>query len=38
MLWLCSSADLYDVLVARRGWSTERFGAFVAQTIAAAVL
>ena len=38
VLWLCSSADLYDVLVARRGWSTERFGAFVAQTIAAAVL
>lgn len=38
VLWLYSSPGLYESLVLRRGWSPERFGAFVADAIAAALL
>jgi AcrR family transcriptional regulator len=33
VLWLCSSPELYDMLITRRGWSNEQFGRFVADTI-----
>lgn len=32
------SADLYEALVLKRGWSADRFGRFTARTIAANVL
>jgi AcrR family transcriptional regulator len=36
--WVYSSPELYDLLVLRRGWSAERFGQFVAQSMICAVL
>lgn len=33
VLWLCTSPELYDLLVQRRGWTTRRFGEFVADTM-----
>jgi len=38
VLWLCTSPELYELLVIRRGWSPARFGAFVADAIAGALL
>jgi hypothetical protein len=38
VLWLCTSPELYELLVLRRGWSAARFGAFVADAIAGALL
>lgn len=38
VLWTCTSPELYDLLVVRRGWSPERFGAFVAATITGSLL
>jgi len=38
VLWLCTSPELYELLVARRGWSPARFGAFAADAIAGALL
>jgi AcrR family transcriptional regulator len=38
VLWLCSSPELYELLVLRRGWSRQRLGRFVEETIAAALL
>jgi len=38
VLWLCTSPELYELLVVRRGWPAARFGAFVANTIAGALL
>jgi hypothetical protein len=38
VLWFCSSPELYDLLVVRRGWSPEQLGAFAADTMAAALL
>lgn len=38
VLWLCTSPELYELLVLRRGWSTATFGEFVADTIAGALL
>jgi len=38
VLWLCTSPELYELLVQRRGWPAARFGAFVADTIAGALL
>jgi AcrR family transcriptional regulator len=38
VLWLCSSPELYEVLVAARGWSGERLGAFASTTMVAALL
>ncbi len=33
VLWLCSSAEVYDLLVGRRGWSPKRYAAFVTRTL-----
>lgn len=34
VMWLCTSPELYELLVLQRGWSTERFGTFVSDVIA----
>ena len=38
VLWMYSSPDLFDLLVVRRGWSAARYGRFVGDAIAAALL
>lgn len=38
ILWTYSSYELYDLLVTRRGWSLERYGRFVEEGMAAALL
>ena len=38
VLWTCSSPELYDLLVVRRGWTRARFGRFVADTMRGALL
>ncbi len=38
VLWTCNSAEVYDLLVLRRGWSAERYGRWVAGALAAALL
>jgi AcrR family transcriptional regulator len=38
VLWTCSSAELYELLVLRRGWTPERFGTFVADTMTGTLL
>ena len=38
VLWLSSSAELYELLVRRRGWSVKKYAAFVGKMIADALL
>jgi AcrR family transcriptional regulator len=38
VLWLCTSPELYDLLVVRRGWPRARLGRFVTDTMANALL
>ena len=38
VLWLCSSPELFDLLVNRRGWSLDQFSHFVADTLTNALL
>jgi len=38
VLWTYSSPEMYDLLVRRRGWSVGRYGAFIADAIASALL
>ena len=38
VLWLCSSPELFDLLVQRRGWSLDQFSRFVADTMTKALL
>jgi AcrR family transcriptional regulator len=38
VLWLCSSPDLYELLVIRRGWPLPRFARFVSDTMTGALL
>jgi hypothetical protein len=38
VMWTCTSPELYDLLVLRRGWTPDRFGAFVATLLEAALL
>lgn len=38
VLWSYSSAELYELLVLRRGWSPTRYGRFVADAMIAALL
>lgn len=38
ILWLCSSAELYDLLVQQRGWTPQQLGAFAVDTITATLL
>jgi AcrR family transcriptional regulator len=38
VLWTFSSPELYELLVIRRGWSVERYGRFVADSMIGALL
>lgn len=38
VMFTSTSAELYEVLVLKRGWSAERFGRFMARTLAANLL
>ncbi|MDT7784314.1 MAG: hypothetical protein QOF58_2733 [Pseudonocardiales bacterium] len=38
LLWTYTAPELFELLVLRRGWPAERFGAFVADALAAALL
>ncbi len=38
VLWTCNSAELYDLLVLRRGWTPPRYGRWVADALASALL
>lgn len=38
VLWTYNSAELFDLLVVRRGWSPARYGRWVAESMAAALL
>lgn len=38
VLWTCTSPELYELLVVRRGWRRARFGRFVADTLRGALL
>jgi AcrR family transcriptional regulator len=38
ILWTYHSAELYELLVLERGWSTERYGRFIGQAMIDAVL
>jgi hypothetical protein len=38
VLWLCSSPELYDLLVIRRGWSLPRFSRFLTDTMAGSLV
>jgi AcrR family transcriptional regulator len=37
VLWLCSSPELYDLLITRRRWSLAKFSGFVASTMSGAL-
>ncbi len=38
IMWTYSAPELYELLVIRRGWGADRFGAFIADSLAAALL
>ena len=38
VLWTCTSAELYELLVQRRGWSLRRFERFVGDFLISALL
>jgi AcrR family transcriptional regulator len=38
VMWAVTSQEMYELLVIRRHWSVERFGTFVSDTLAAALL
>ena len=38
VLWFCSSAEFYELLVMNRGWAPDRMGRFAASTMIAALL
>ena len=38
VLWLCSSPELYELLVQQRGWTPQQLGAFVVDTITGSLL
>ncbi len=38
VLWLCTSPELYDLMVVQRGWSLRRFAELVADTIVGSLL
>jgi hypothetical protein len=37
-MFTCTSAELYESLVLKRGWDAERYGSFIARTLAANLL
>ena len=38
IMWAYTSAELYELLVLRRGWSAQQYGDFVGEAVAAAVI
>jgi hypothetical protein len=38
VMWTATSIEMYDLLVRQRQWPIDRYGQFVAETIAAALL
>jgi AcrR family transcriptional regulator len=38
MVWTCNSPEVYELLVVQRGWTPERYGRWVADTLTAALL
>jgi AcrR family transcriptional regulator len=38
ILWVCSSAELYELLVLRRGWALPRFAGYITQYMTASLL
>jgi len=38
LLWTYNSAEVYELLVMRRGWTPQRYGRWVANALAAALL
>jgi AcrR family transcriptional regulator len=38
VLWTYNSVELYDLLVLQRGWTPERYGAWIARALASALL
>jgi len=38
ILWFCSSAEFYDLLIVRRGWTPDQLGRFATETMIAALL
>jgi AcrR family transcriptional regulator len=38
LLWACNSPETYDLLVLQRGWTPQRYGRWVADTLTAALL
>lgn len=38
ILWTCSSAEFYELLVMQRGWTRERFATFIAEYMIATLL
>jgi AcrR family transcriptional regulator len=38
LLWTCNSPETYDLLVLQRGWTPERYGRWVADSLIAALL
>ena len=38
MLWTCNSPEVYELLVVQRGWTPERYGRWVADTLTAALM
>jgi AcrR family transcriptional regulator len=38
VMWTCTSPELYELLVQRRGWSATQFGEFVGRTLEALLL
>ncbi|MET3719272.1 MULTISPECIES: TetR/AcrR family transcriptional regulator [unclassified Arthrobacter] len=38
VMFTCTSAELYENLILKRGWSAERYGGFMARTLAANLL
>ena len=38
IMWACNSPELYELLVMRRGWTAERYGLFIAESLTAVLL
>jgi hypothetical protein len=38
VLWVCTSVELFDLLVTQRGWTLSRFGRFVSDFMSASLL
>lgn len=38
VMFTCTAAEIYEALVLKRGWSAERYGTFIARTLAANLL